>query len=290
MEEKRFPEVTGGGRYFLSEIKEIKVRGLMLSCGNGKSEGMGSYYLNKLLKCTVKYFFTLFYSSTFYSSTIWLSCLQSSKSKSGILDVNCKNADGLTPLLLVTRDLNLFQKIETAVLENGYSPAEVVRELLQHNANCGAKDSEGKRPLHFAAHGKGSHAKDVVDVLIEEAGSHIDSPDSLSNSPLHWATKEDNQPILLALINGGANVNARGHIGKTPLHIAASHGYEETSDTLIKHGADVTIVDDNGQSPVDVAKGRRVQIVLKDAWVAQTKHNIPRQIFSGINNCMLLKV
>ncbi|KAK2568162.1 Mitogen-activated protein kinase kinase kinase 19 [Acropora cervicornis] len=206
--------------------------------------------------------------------------LLSSKSKSGILDVNCKNADGLTPLLLVTRDLNLFQKIETAVLENGYSPAEVVRELLQHNANCGAKDSEGKRPLHFAAHGKGSHAKDVVDVLIEEAGSHIDSPDSLSNSPLHWATKEDNQPILLALINGGANVNARGHIGKTPLHIAASHGYEETSDTLIKHGADVTIVDDNGQSPVDVAKGRRVQIVLKDAWVAQTKHNIPRQIFS----------
>jgi len=40
-------------------------------------------------------------------------------------------------------------------------------------SNCGAKDSEGKRPLHFAAHGKGSHAKDVVDVLIEEAGSHI---------------------------------------------------------------------------------------------------------------------
>lgn len=50
----------------------------------------------------------------------------------------------------------------------------------------------------------------------------VDSPDSLSNSPLHWATKKDNQPILLALIKGGANVNARGHIGKTPLHIAVS--------------------------------------------------------------------
>lgn len=50
----------------------------------------------------------------------------------------------------------------------------------------------------------------------------VDSPDRLSNSPLHWATKEDNQPILLALIKGGANVNARGHIGKTPLHIAVS--------------------------------------------------------------------
>lgn len=41
------------------------------------------------------------------------------------------------------------------------------------SSDCGAKDSEGKRPLHFAAHGKGSHAKDVVDVLIEEAASHI---------------------------------------------------------------------------------------------------------------------
>jgi len=35
---------------------------------------------------------------------------QTSKSKSATLDVNCKNADGLTPLLLVTRDLNLFEK------------------------------------------------------------------------------------------------------------------------------------------------------------------------------------
>ncbi|XP_068724572.1 uncharacterized protein [Montipora capricornis] len=207
--------------------------------------------------------------------------LLTSKSKSGILDVNCKNADGLTPLLLVTRDINLFEKIEKAVLEDGYHPAEVVRELLQHKADCGAEDSEGKRPLHFAAHGKGSHARDVLDALIEKAASNIDVPDRFSNSPLHFATKQDNQPILLALIRGGANVNARGHIGKTPLHIAASHGYVEASGTLLKHGADVTITDDNGQSPVDVAKGRRVQIVLKDAWAEQTKHYVHKKILSA---------
>lgn len=51
-----------------------------------------------------------------------------------------------------------------------------------------------------------------------------DVPDRFSNSPLHWATKEDNQPILLALIKGGANVNAKGYVGKTPLHIAVSEG------------------------------------------------------------------
>lgn len=47
-----------------------------------------------------------------------------------------------------------------------------------------------------------------------------DVPDRFSYSPLHWATRVDNQPILLALIEGGANVNAKGHVGKTPLHIA----------------------------------------------------------------------
>ncbi|KAL9978253.1 hypothetical protein ACROYT_G015751 [Oculina patagonica] len=216
------------------------------------------------------------YSSRHLLQAAWQGNVQLVKrllSSKSMLDVNCKNADGFTPLLLVTRDLNLFEKIEKAVMENGYHPVEVVKELIHHKADCGAKDSEGKRPLHFAAHGKGSFARDVVDVLIEKGASEIDVPDRFSNSPLHWATKEDNQPILLALIKGGANVNAKGHIGKTPLHIAASHGFEKASDTLLYHGADVTITDDNGLSPVDVAKGRRVQVALKDAWAEQTKNN-----------------
>lgn len=40
-------------------------------------------------------------------------------------------------------------------------------------SDCDAKDSEGKRPLHLAAYGKGSHARDVVDVLIEKGETEI---------------------------------------------------------------------------------------------------------------------
>ena len=40
-------------------------------------------------------------------------------------------------------------------------------------SDCHAKDSEGKRPLHFAAYGKGSLARDVVGVLIEKGATEI---------------------------------------------------------------------------------------------------------------------
>ena len=38
-----------------------------------------------------------------------------------MLDVNCKNADGFTPLLLVTRDLSLFEKSKSSKLYNVYT-------------------------------------------------------------------------------------------------------------------------------------------------------------------------
>jgi len=44
MEEKRFPEVTQGVEDIFIRNSD-RVRGLMLSCGNGKSEGMGRLQL-----------------------------------------------------------------------------------------------------------------------------------------------------------------------------------------------------------------------------------------------------
>ena len=43
MEEKYFPEVSGGGRYFLGNSE--RVRELTLSCESGKSGGVGGLQL-----------------------------------------------------------------------------------------------------------------------------------------------------------------------------------------------------------------------------------------------------
>ena len=49
------------------------------------------------------------------------------------VDINCKNADGLTPLLLVTRDVQLFERLGDRVTR-GYDPVEVMELLLNYRA------------------------------------------------------------------------------------------------------------------------------------------------------------
>ena len=63
-------------------------------------------------------------------------------------------------------------------------------------------------------------------------GSLPDVPDGRRNSPLHFASREDNCPIVLALIEGGANVNIRGDIGRTPLHVAVSQAVKTAVCTV----------------------------------------------------------
>ena len=51
------------------------------------------------------------------------------------VDINCRNGEGLTPLLLVTRDVQLFERLGTKVsAETGYDPYQVIEELLTHRA------------------------------------------------------------------------------------------------------------------------------------------------------------
>jgi len=50
-----------------------------------------------------------------------------------VRDINCLNGDGLTPLLLAGRDIQMFEKLTTQ-LNKPYNPAECVTELLKHRA------------------------------------------------------------------------------------------------------------------------------------------------------------
>jgi len=49
--------------------------------------------------------------------------------------VNCHNSDGLTPLLLVTRDVDLFDDRLNDQLAYLYEPLRVTRQLLAHDGS-----------------------------------------------------------------------------------------------------------------------------------------------------------
>ncbi|XP_069131824.1 uncharacterized protein [Argopecten irradians] len=186
-----------------------------------------------------------------------------------VKDINCKNAEGLTPLLLVARDIQLFDRL--AIQQNrAYNPAEVVTILLAHRADIHAVDEDGKTCLHYASQSKASLAQTVVQALIT-GGPDIDLKDKRLFAPIHCASQSGNTECVEVLINGGSCVNSRGFAGTTPLHITAYNDNERTACCLLKHGADVTLTDDRGLTPVDLARGKKMKTTLKEAWAEATQ-------------------
>lgn len=55
------------------------------------------------------------------------------QAQTDLVDVNTQNRDGLTPLMLAVRDVDLFEELDVR-LPWEYRPVEVVRELLALSA------------------------------------------------------------------------------------------------------------------------------------------------------------
>ncbi|XP_019631077.1 PREDICTED: uncharacterized protein LOC109474996 [Branchiostoma belcheri] len=189
------------------------------------------------------------------------------------LDINCSNSEGFSPLLLATRDMDMFQDL----VPGQHNPTEVVKELIGKRADVTAYDDEGKTPLHLAASAKGQGSEKVVAALIK-GGSDVDAQDKRSLTPIHWASQVGKTSSVLTLIEGGADVNIRGWSGATPLHVSASHGHEQCSAVLLEHGADITSVDDAGMTPAEVAKGKRLKSALREAWTEATHSDTSREL------------
>ncbi|KAL3841916.1 hypothetical protein ACJMK2_020005, partial [Sinanodonta woodiana] len=181
-----------------------------------------------------------------------------------VKDINCLNADGLTPLLLVTRDILLFERLAIQ-LNRAYNPVEVVDELLSHRADVHALDSDGKSCLHHASHSRAQIAKSIVQAIIS-GGPDMDCRDKRCFMPIHCASLSGNVQCIMALLEGGSNVNSRGFAGSTPLHITAYNNHDRATCVLLENGADVTLTDDRGLTAMDFAKSKKIRNILKVAW------------------------
>ena len=182
-------------------------------------------------------------------------------------DVNARiehddDDEGMTPLHLAAADRGRVQ---------------VVRVLLEHGANAGAEDNEGRTPLHTAA---AYGIVEGVHVLLEY-GANVGAEDNKGRTPLHDAvdyewiegpgSAEDSASgkveVVRVLLDHGANAGAQDNEGKTPLHVAEKYAKVEVVRLLLEHGANVGAEDNIGRTPFLMAsvagEDKTMQLLLE---------------------------
>lgn len=88
-----------------------------------------------------------------------------------------------------------------------------VRECLEKGAGPNARDSDGRTPLHCAAH-SGSLA--TVEMLLA-AGSEANAMDDFGDTPLALAARKSGKEMLEALLGAGAQLETKNDAGVKPL-------------------------------------------------------------------------
>ena len=125
---------------------------------------------------------------------------------------------------------------------------DVVKVLIQNDADVNAVDKDKWTPLHYAA----TKHVDVAKVLIQN-GADVNAVDKTKWTTLHSAASNGHLDLAKVLIQNGADVNAADKYNLTPLHESAFNGHVDVSKLLIRNGADVNAVDEDKSTPLHKA-------------------------------------
>ncbi|CAJ1062178.1 LOW QUALITY PROTEIN: inversin [Xyrichtys novacula] len=135
-----------------------------------------------------------------------------------------------------------------------YNRPEHVRLLIKHDSNIGIPDSEGKIPLHWAAHSQEPSATQTVRCILEAAPTEslLNWQDYEGRTPLHFAVADGNEAVVEVLTSyEGCNVTAYDNLFRTPLHWAALLGHARIVHLLLERNVSGTIPSDSqGATPL----------------------------------------
>lgn len=184
-----------------------------------------------------------------------------------------KDLEGMTPLHLATRhpspkalalllkhigpgEVDTQDKNKQTALHWSafYNRPEHVRLLIKHDSNIGIPDSEGKIPLHWAAHSQEASATQTVRCILEAAPTEslLNWQDYEGRTPLHFAVADGNEAVVEVLTSyQGCNVTAYDNLFRTPLHWAALLGHAKIVHLLLERNTSGTIPSDSqGATPL----------------------------------------
>ncbi|KAJ8004945.1 hypothetical protein DPEC_G00141550 [Dallia pectoralis] len=135
-----------------------------------------------------------------------------------------------------------------------YNRPEHVRLLIKHDSNIGIPDSEGKIPLHWAAHSQEPTATHTVRCILEAAPTEslLNWQDYEGRTPLHFAVADGNEAVVEVLTSyEGCSVTAYDNLFRTPLHWASLLGHARIVHLLLERNTSGTIPSDSqGATPL----------------------------------------
>ncbi|RZC39891.1 Ankyrin repeat domain containing protein [Asbolus verrucosus] len=163
-------------------------------------------------------------------------------------NVNAKNKNYETPLLAAIR------------IPNKEISLQIVRTLIDTNANINSQDYQGDSPLHEITriYLKNETHDRIFNLIIEFPNCDVNSRNLLGEVPLHLVTSVC---VAEKLIQHGAIVNKQDNSGNTPLHRLTSHA--EICEILIKNAANVNCKNVNGLTPLHEAVFRNSEEIVK---------------------------
>lgn len=187
-----------------------------------------------------------------------------SKSYKG--DVNKRNENGWTPLIVASRTGN--EPIVKDLLNRGAMPElkdghcknalvyaskrnhiDIVKLLLDHSFEDNLKTINCWTPL-IAASYKGND--EIVKLLLEK-GFSVDQCDEDGKTSLIWASLMGNLSTVKILVECNADINAKDLDGCQPLHYSAREGHADVCKYLISKGANINSLSNCGWDPLKYA-------------------------------------
>lgn len=123
-----------------------------------------------------------------------------------------------------------------------YGYIEVIKILLEYDENnigiflLDSKDSYSQLPIHYALKFKNLS---IYKLLIKKSKATI--YDKNNNSLLHLATQTKNIEYLIPLFEKNININSINNLSETALHIATTYDLNNIIEKLIEKNIDVNI-------------------------------------------------
>ena len=118
---------------------------------------------------------------------------------------------------------------------NGGDRAACFELLRDAGANLEASDSEGYRPLHFAARSK---SVELVSLLVQ-ARVNVDATGNGGITALHLAGRRGAADCIEVLLAAGASLDARTSAGRRPFDMAITRPYHRMWPLFLRAGAEI---------------------------------------------------